>query len=780
LLALLGLVLITSVAIAGAFMVSSFQEEEARARERLRVAEDVTREIVNRRNELLFSALSVLVEDFGFKSAIATRELPTMLSALQNQSQRFNSSLAFLADRSGRILANLHGLENETQLPFPDLLREAGKRGIANQLVTWESDAYQALMVPVQAPGLRAWLTMGFPLNDAFASALSQLTGVEVAFRGTGPLLAQTPLFGKSLEEERIQAFLQSQSPGGSGESMASSAGFFSRQFSFSENTDNSVSVVLLLDRQEALSNYHALALDLLLLVLVCFALATLLAFIMARALGRPVLELARYASTIGTDRETPPPRSQPRGELGVLQEALTAMPHQIRQREHRIRHVATHDALTGLPNRNAMDAYLETCLRNGENAFLVCFSIAGLKPISESLGFGIGDELVVVTALRIRSQFMPDTPVARSGGNEFMVLIRGDDRPSLHKKIASVRATCEQTTAIRETPINIQLVCGVLCLPKDGQSLDELRRRGNLTQERAVGSPEQMAFYTEGGDEHHLRELRIIRDLQSAMAEDQLYMQYQPQVSMAQATVVQVEALLRWQHPELGFINPEELIELAERSGQIHRLTDHILRCIERDGQTWRRLKQPDLGIAVNLSALDLSNPHLPELVDAIFADWKRPLTNLTFEITEGSILTDMQSALKTLAGLRDLGATLSVDDFGTGYSSLSQMRQLPVQELKIDKSFVLKLDSQPQDQLIVKSTLEMAHGLGLTVVAEGIENEASWHLLQAWGCELAQGYFIGRPMPLDKLADWLDNFRQRSQALAQSQNRSTSSSGV
>lgn len=417
----------------------------------------------------------------------------------------------------------------------------------------------------------------------------------------------------------------------------------------------------------------------------------------------------------------------------------------------------------------------MQACLASREDACLVCFSIAGLKSISESLGFGIGDELLVATVMRIRSQFSPDILVARSAGNEFMVLIRDGDITRLHERLQSVRAACEQTTTIQQTPITIQMISAVLILPQDAVSLDDVRRRISLTLERAAQTQDLNAFYVQGGDEHHLRELRIIRDLQGAMTQNQLFMQYQPQVRLREATVIQVEALLRWPHPELGFINPEELIQLAERSGQIHDLTDHILRCVERDSRIWQHEKKLDLGIAINLSALDLNNRKLPQLVDTIFADWERPLKNLTFEITEGAILTDLQSALKTLADLRALGVTLSVDDFGTGYSSLSQMRQLPVQELKIDKSFVLRLDSQQEDQLIVKSTLDMAHGLGLKVVAEGIENEATWRLLQEWGCEMAQGYFIGRPMSLDKLTEWLDAFPERSQTLAQEKTDTT-----
>ncbi|BES69014.1 bifunctional diguanylate cyclase/phosphodiesterase [Marinobacter nanhaiticus D15-8W] len=782
--AMLTLALVTSLAIAAAFMLSTFEEEQERAREQLDVAGEVVQEILQRRAQLLVNTLSVLVEDFGFKSAIATREPATITSVLENHSQRFNADLAMIIDREGNLLANLHGLVNQNRLPFDRLLQQANRHGVAADLVTLQNQAYQALMVPVQAPGLRVWLVMGFSLDDEFAGIISRLTGVDVVFQSTrlhGANKTQaasgkqglTRFYGRTLGDGDLTPIAGDSQKTTSDSGMIGDRRYFARTAPLGKEGEAPVEALLLLDRQQALADYYRLALDLILLVLACLALAGLLALGMARALGRPVLKLTQFAGQIGEGKDPIPPGLKSRDELGKLERVLVNSVRQIRHREHRIQHEATHDSLTGLPNRSAMDAYLKTVLEQRVPGFLISLTVIGLKELSETLGYEIGDQALIATGLRLRGTVGAENMLARTGGNEFMTFLPGTDEDRLQDAIIVLKARAEESMQLDQTPLAVELSATILQLPEHARSLDDIRRRLSLTREKAAKDETRMAFYVEGGEERHLRELKIIQDLHQAIAQGQLTMVYQPKIRLDTATVVQVEALVRWQHPQLGFINPEEFISLAERSGQIHQLTEHILRQVELDGRAWQAAGMPGIGVAINLSALDLANQALPTIIEMIFADWPRPLEMLTFEITEGAAMTDTQAAVRTLGNLRQLGVKLSVDDFGTGYSSLAQMRQLPVQELKIDKSFVLRLDSTPQDQLIVKSTVDMAHGLGLSVVAEGIENEESWRLLQSWGCELAQGFFLGRPMSPEQLIDWYGTFDQRSESLADQRQR-------
>ncbi|PAV26909.1 diguanylate phosphodiesterase [Tamilnaduibacter salinus] len=762
LLAMMTLVLVVSIGLVSIFAVSLFDEEEDQAEQRLQVAAGVTQEILTRRSEVLLNSLNVLVEDFGFKSAIASGDRATIMSALRNHTNRIGADLAMLTDGKGRLIANLQGLQNAAPLPFPDMLEEARQSGTANAVLEFQSNAYQLLMVPVEGGGLRAWLVMGFAMDDDFARFLAQLTGVDIAFRRA----AREGVFAASLDASILQRTLP-QSRGQAPQAMNQLDQYFLRHKTLSSGSTREISLLLLLSREQALGNYYTLALEMLLLVSTFLIAAALAGLVMARALGRPVLMLANFAHAVGNGEKVDPPETRAGGELRRLARALAQMQQQIRHREYRIAYDATHDTLTGLPNRKAFDTHIRERLKTGRAATVISLVVSDLKDISDTLGFEFGNEVMIATGLRLRGQLDPEDFLARTGGNEYTIVTAPMEGFRIEQRARDLKRIAERPTTISDTPVNIHINAAALSIPDDAGSLDDLRRRINLTMERARGLEQRTARYEEGGDEHHLRELRIIRDLQGALDQQDLYMVYQPQVDFQSVRLTQVEALLRWEHPELGFINPEDFIRLAESSGQIHELTAYILRQIEQDMRDWYAEWGQRLGMSINLSALDLTHAGLPELVDRVFADWPRPLNQLVFEITESAVLTDVRTATRTLEALRKRGARLSVDDFGTGYSSLAQLRRLPVQELKIDKSFILALDSEPEDQLMVRSIIDMAHGLNLVVVAEGIENETTWQMLQDWHCEMAQGFYLGRPMPMRQLRSWHQNFQTRAAGL-------------
>lgn len=765
-LAMLTLIIITSVTIAGVMMLYLFEGEKSRAVDQLNVAEGVAREVMDRRNELLISRLQVVVDDFGFKSALASRDMPTITSALENQSARAGADLAMLVDSGERLIANLQGLTNGEPSPFQALLANARERGFAADIESWNGTAYQLLAVPIKGPGLRAWLIAGFTLNDGFARFISGLTGTDVVFRRTSG--DTTTLLASSLSDEQLSPAMKSTFNATSRQQLLESDHYFARAMSIGSNAgkDSELQALLLSDRATALASYYRLALQLCLVVLGVLLLAGILVLMTARALGRPVLELARFASDIGEGQDATPPTLRTSGELLVLRNALTNMLSDIRERERLIQHNASHDDLTGLLNRKALDEHLRQMLATGEALIAIGFSLADFKSINDTLGFSFGDRVIVASGLRLRGQLPANCVFGRTGGNEYMALIPRSSLDSLDDLLARLHAHIEQSIVIDSTPISLKLHIAILQLPDQASTVDQVRRRLNLTFDAARRAETHTAFYQPGGDESHLRELHLIRDLQDAMSNGNLTMKYQPKVRFDNAGLYQVEALIRWLHPELGFINPEEFILLAERSGQIHSLTEFILKRVAKDARHWQE-QGLDIGVAINLSALDLTNRRLTEQIAEAFSDWQDRRHLLTFEITESAVMSDSGLALQTLADLRALGVKLSVDDFGTGYSSLAQLRKLPVHELKIDKSFVLRLDSQPHDQLIVKSTIDMAHGLGLSVVAEGIESIESWWLLQQWGCNLAQGFFLARPMDPADLSDWAKAFSDRSQNL-------------
>ncbi|SFR65793.1 diguanylate cyclase/phosphodiesterase [Marinobacter daqiaonensis] len=756
--AMLSLVAATAVVLGVVFLVYLLEDEKQRASDSLDVAARVTSEIMARRSELLTGNLQVLVDDFGFRSAIASNDQATMESALVNHAGRAGADIAVVLDNQGAQLIAL-GISGETlRQAVPGLLQSARNRGGADQIISAGGRALQMFAVPIRGAGLRAWLVAGFVLDDAFARQLADLTGTDVLFRirqsqGQGLLAA-------SRRPDRFHQLLDDLPETTTGERPVENERFFIRTMELGGEQASAVQAVLLIDREEALANYYNRATDLALILMLSIVLSGLVVLVTARALGQPVLQLARFATAIGEGKDAAEPSPPRTRELRTLQSALTTMQQRVRDREDRIRFNAFHDELTGLANRKALNEKLSPALEEAHPLLLVGVTLNRFRALNDTLGFQFGDQVLSMAADRLQRIVGHRALVlARTGGNEFMVLVEPMQGP-LKELLLDIRDGLQATATIGETPISLHVAVAGLKLPEDAATLDQVRRRLSLTLKRAEHDPRSLAVYEPGGDETHLRELTLTQDLRRAIADNGLNVVYQPKILMASAEMIQVEALARWQHPEMGFISPEEFILLAEQTGQIGDLTRFILSQISQDLADLHR-QGLEIGAAINLSALDLSNPTLTEEIREAFSRHSIPFSWLTFEITESAFMSDATSARATLDQLGTLGASLSVDDFGTGYSSLSQLRQLPVQELKIDKSFVLRLEQEPQDQLIVRSTIDMAHGLGLSVVAEGIENLDSWRLLQQWGCDKGQGFFMARPMPQQALAAWARDFR-------------------
>ncbi|MCW9008095.1 MAG: EAL domain-containing protein, partial [Marinobacter sp.] len=699
---------------------------------------------------LELSRLSVVVQDFGFRSAIASRDPATIDSALENHSGRVGADFALLLDSQGEPLAST--LQN----PFPAVSQEqltsTRRNGFTRSLRAIDGRGYEILIIPIEAPGLRASLVSGFAMDQSLAEVIARLSGTSVIFRARSN---QNDNLNSFAATSSIDAKLEQELAGASANAnFIESAGYFTRIINLGESDPAAVQAVLLISRDATLQNYYRRAVEIALLVTAILIFAILLALVIARNLGRPVLQLASYARAIGEGTTPEAPAIRAGGELTQLRNALRDMLSGLREREAQIRYAATHDDVTGLKNRNALMQEAAELFENRGTGSLVGIRLNDLSDINDTLGLEFGDKVLIGIAKRLQQE-LPDAHIlARTGGGEFLALIPSLPPEQGSDRIRQLHALIESPLQVDQTPFSLRVTIVTMELPEDASDTDALRRRLNLTFEQAEAHPEAFTRYKPGQDESHLRELKLVTDLHTAILNNGLHMNYQPKLNSQTGELVQVEALVRWIHPELGFISPEEFIFLAEQSGQIHDLTAHILQRVASDARRWHE-QGVDAGVAINLSAMDLTWPALIQHIGDTFEGWHHNLERVTLEVTESALMEDPEEAMATLNRLRELGVTLSVDDFGTGYSSLSQLRKLPVQELKIDKSFVLRLDTEPQDQLIVRSTIDMAHGLGLKVVAEGIENLEAWRLLQHWGCNLAQGFYLSRPVAPEDLPE-------------------------
>jgi diguanylate cyclase (GGDEF)-like protein len=755
--AMVALVAIVSLSIGALLMLYLFEDEEARAMEQLSLGERVAEEVLERRTSLIYSRLDVVVRDFGFRSALASRDRVTADSALENQSRRLGARFAVVLDSDGNTLAAADSPPDalEQRAETLSLLSEAQVNSFASELAVIDDRAIELVTIPVEAPGLRAQLIAGFELDREAADIIERLSGTDVLYRVRQEGRDQYRFLSESqdLDDERIDEVASVNTDTIGAGNLATSTHFFTRAIKLTDTADSDLQLLLLINRDASLQAYYNRAIEILLLVSSVLVLAALIALIVARSLGKPVLSLARYARAIGDGESPEPPPLKVGGELAQLRQALGDMLGKLRDREEQIRYAASHDEITDLPNVHAFLNSVREGFRDGRSSRLFGLRISDLSNINDTLGLAFGDQVLRAVAERLQQQLPAQAELARTGGGEFMMLTEACSGEALDELAHQLLEAVQAPMQINSTPFSLRCVMVSLQLPEDAGDTDEVRRRLNLTFEQAQTTRQPVTHYQPGRDEDHLRELQIISDLTAAIRENGMHMNYQPKLSMADGRPQQVEALVRWIHPELGFISPEEFIFLAEQSGQITDLTRHILGRVARDAGRWHAAGLK-VGVAVNLSALDLTRPELIDDVAAAFSDWQLPMSDITLEVTESALMEDPETALETLGKLRALGVTLSVDDFGTGYSSLSQLRKLPVQELKIDKSFVLNLDTEPQDQLIVKSTIDMAHGLGLKTVAEGIENRSAWHMLKAWGCETGQGFYMSRPVGAEELA--------------------------
>ena len=758
--AMVGLVAIVSLSIGALLMLYLFEDEKSRALEQLGLGERVAEEVLERRTSLILSRLDVVVRDFGFRSALASRDRATADSALENQSRRLGAKFAIVLDRDRQTLATAGSPpEKLNQRPIiNELLTQTRANGFASRLTVFNDRALELVVIPVEAPGLRVQLIAGFELGAEVAGIIERLSGTEVLFLARETDGKQFRFLSDigGLDHTRLSE-LRRGNELDQNSALAANSHYFTRSVSLSSEQPQTLQLLLLINRDSSLNAYYRRAMEISVLISGVLVLAALIALFVARSLGRPVLKLASYAKAIGDGESPTPPFVRVGGELAQLRLALGDMNDKLKDREQQIRYAASHDEITGLPNAHAFLSQVRESFRQGRPCRLFGLRINDLSNINDTLGLAFGDKVLSAIAERLKQELPDRTELARTGGGEFLMLTNpcsGNQLDTLaHRLLDAVQAPMY----IEQTPFSLRCTMVSLDMPKDARDTDQVRRRLNLTFELAQTNRQRVTHYQPGRDENHLRELQIISDLSKAIANNGLHMNYQPKLDMADGLPLQVEALVRWNHPELGFISPEEFIFLAEQSGQITELTRHILVRVAQDARKWHK-SGLILGVAINLSALDLTRTELIREVEEAFSDWPLPMSAITLEVTEGALMEEPDTALETLVKLRNLGVTLSVDDFGTGYSSLSQLRKLPVQELKIDKSFVLKLNTEPQDQLIVKSTIDMAHGLGLKVVAEGVENLESWHLLRAWGCETGQGFYMSRPVAAADLGKTLD----------------------
>ena len=432
------------------------------------------------------------------------------------------------------------------------------------------------------------------------------------------------------------------------------------------------------------------------------------------------------------------------------------------KRRQRDLEHRAMHDALTDLPNRTLLAQRLGQALsraqRSGGSVALMLIDLDRFKAVNDTLGHLFGDRLLCQVAGRLSDPSLCCDTIARLGGDEFAVLATDvEDQDAVEAMARSLVESLCRPYSIEGLSLEIGASVGVALFPDHAEEPGRLLQRADVAMYMAKREGRDLAIYDEERDHSSVRHLTITGELRQAIETNQLSFHYQPKIDLFNGRVAGVEALIRWCHPRLGFVSPEEFIGLAEQTGLIEAITYWGFEQACGQYRTWRG-RGLDIGIAINLSARCLHQEMLPSRVIAILERHSVPPEKITVEITETAIMSDPERAQVNVAQLHEHGLRLSVDDFGTGHSSLAYLRRLPLDELKIDRSFVMQMTDNDDDAVIVRSTIDLAHSLGLKVVAEGVESERHLRILRALDCDTAQGYHISRPVPVDQLETWHD----------------------
>jgi diguanylate cyclase (GGDEF)-like protein/PAS domain S-box-containing protein len=435
------------------------------------------------------------------------------------------------------------------------------------------------------------------------------------------------------------------------------------------------------------------------------------------------------------------------------------------KQAESMLTRQALHDGLTGLPNRHLLNERLHASLLSrapeASGPALLLLDLDRFKEVNDTLGHQVGDALLKQIGQRLQGAVQADDLVARLGGDEFAVLLPDTDASGALQVADMLGRVLQAPFMLDDQTIAADASIGIAVAPEHGQDADSLLRCADVAMYQAKRSGIGAAVYCAAEDRHRPDRLALLGELRHAIEHDELRLHYQPKLDLRNGVVVGVEALVRWQHPQRGFLPPGDFIPLAEQTGLMTPLSRRVLEAALKQHQAWLRVGL-DIPVAVNLSRRTLHDPQLPEMVAQLLARWEVPPGALILEITESSLMADPARAAENLTQLRALGVRISIDDFGTGYSSLASLKNLPVDELKIDQSFVQAMATDASSRAIVRAIIDLADALKLRVVAEGVEDRATWDVLVGLGCDVAQGYFLSRPIAAMELEAWITDDSQ------------------
>jgi diguanylate cyclase (GGDEF)-like protein len=767
------LVLIVAVQVVGLLVIQRGIDNNARLAisSELNNGSKVFRRLLDQNAQSLRFGARLLARDTAFLAAIGNNEegdRATIESALVNSGRRIKASLTMLINSERKIsVSTNNGQSAGLEKMVTSMLDQAEADDGANGIAIVDHRPYQIVVMPIKAPITIGWIVMAFPIDRQLANDMREISSLQTSVLTRdqqGKWLAVGSTFvGPSAQTvvEQLQALPSL--PAGPFDMTVEAAKYSARLMSIGADNGQTASVLLARSIDEATAEYTRLERWLIGLTLAGIFVSALAIVFTAKRIAQPISELADtakrleqgdYKGQIDTSRED---------EIGALAHAFDAMREGIAKREQEIRRLAYWDTLTNLPNRAQFVLLLDDALldarKREESVFVLMMDLDRFKHVNDVMGLSFGDALLRQVAGRLQmllaNRRQSSAQVARLGGDEFAVLLPASDLDAARRMADEILQALETPLSLEDQMVDIGAGLGIAGYPEHGADGETLLSMAEVAMYAAKQRNDGAVVYDPAMDKSSEKSLSLLTELRNAIERNEFRLHVQPKIMLDTGKVVGMESLVRWVHPERGNVFPDEFIPFAEQTGFIRVLTRWVM---EKSAELCHELagKGYHLKVSVNLSTRDLLDQDLPAKFADLLVRHKLSPGSFCLEITESAIMDDPVRAQHTLERLSAMGVDLSIDDFGTGYSSLAYLKRLPVDELKIDKSFVMSMEKDLDDAKIVRSTIDLAHNLGLSVVAEGVENAKAWDMLRELECDEAQGYHMGRPMPASEFHRW------------------------
>lgn len=757
------LLLLSVLVIATFYMVQSrtYEHSTGQLLAHAKTSANVIEDKIHNRSDALHSALNTLSKDFSFKQLVATGENDevSLKVALENHQRRNNADIAWVLNQDLKMLAGTLP-EGPYQLTFDPSVFVQEKVRLRRFLDSYFLVRAAPVKFVESSRKVNAWVLMGINTKKLISDELVELTDMDVSVLEIG---ATHKVVGTTFPSEsadilrqlslNISQDLLHQLP----EPMSH---YLYITEEFGRIDEEPAYLLLTTQKEKAYVSYRGLLLQLVGILAIAAFMAGFAAMFLSKGITAPITRLVRVTKQIRQGEYVTDFPTSTTNEVAELSAAIDDMQKGIRSREMEIQHLAFHNPLTELPNRNNFIQYLETTIAEGNSQLvLLMMDLDRFKDINDTVGHEIGDELLKDIAKRLKTGSYPGMFIAHIGGDEFGLIFSHTDGQDVKNIANNILALFQHPFQVDQLTLDVDVSIGVAVYPDNADSVHDLLQCADIALYSCKGHHYSIAVYDPSLDKHSVQRLSLMSELRGAISQGQLVVYYQPKLNIAKQKIDTAECLVRWIHPTHGFIPPDEFIPLAEQTGAIRDLTHWVLRQGFAQQAAWRKVGY-DIGIAVNISALDLVDMTLPAYVAELMLEFHTSSDMLTLEVTESAVMSEPESAVKALCTLQRMGIALSIDDFGTGYSSMAQLKKMPVDELKIDKAFVLDLANNESDQVMVRTLLSLAQNLNLNTVAEGVEDATSLQLLGEMGCTKAQGFYLSRPLAAPDFTAWLTEY--------------------